>query len=637
MDDFKVLMRRHYLKYASYVILERAVPRIEDGLKPVQRRILHALRNMHDGKLHKVANVVGQTMSFHPHGNAPIYEALVNLSNKGYLLDQQGNFGNIYTGDPAAAERYIETRLSPLAIETLYNPDLTKTTPSYDGRHNEPVYLPSKIPLLLMQGTEGIAVGMSTSILPHNFNELLEAQIAILEGRPFHLVPDFPTGGILDASGYDKGCGKVRLRVRLELRDPKTIVIKEICYGTTTESLIRSIDEAAKKGKVKLEAINDYTAESVEIELKLPRGHYAEEVLESLYHFTECEVTLHPQMLVIKDEMPCEMTVDEILHFNTESLRGYLQKELEIERGAIMEKIFDRTLEQIFIEERLYKLIEEKTTLEAIHDVLNKGLSPFLHLLNRPPEQKDLERLLNIPIRRISRFDSKQNEDEIKALQKQLSKVEKHLKNVTQYTIDYLRGLIEKYGPQFKRKTEVQVLEVIDKRAVEMQAVKVYYDSATGFVGTKVPSGHLIECTNFDKLLCMFNDGTYQVMNIMDKQYIDKEGKKAVYVGVADKKTVFNVLYRETETRIAYAKRFVVAQYTLDKVYHYFDDKMELLYLGTGNTPPLDIQFVPKVQQKINHVTFSFDSVLIKGVSAKGVRLANKPVKKVVPIAVGAS
>lgn len=637
MEDVKLLMKRHYLKYASYVILERAVPRIEDGLKPVQRRILHALRTMHDGKLHKVANAVGQTISYHPHGDAPIYEALVNLANKGFLLDQQGNFGNIYTGDPAAAMRYIETRLSHLAMETMFNPDLTKTTPSYDGRHQEPVFLPAKIPLLLMQGAEGIAVGMATSIPPHNFTELLQAQIAILQNKPFNILPDFPTGGILDASNYDKGMGKARLRVRLEVKDPKTILIKEICYGTTTESLIRSIDEAAKKGRIKLEAINDYTAESVEIELKLPRATYAEEVLEALYHFTECEVTLNPQMLVIKDNMPCEMNVDEILHHNTAALQSYLQQELEIERHEILENIFDRTLEQIFIEERLYKHIEEKTTLEAIYEVLDKSIKPFHHLLYRLPEQKDLERLLSIPIRRISRFDSKKNEEDIKALQKNLAKVEKHLKNVVQYTIDYLQALIDKYGNEFPRKTEVQVLEAIDKRAVETQAIKVHYDSESGFVGTKVTTGHTIECTNFDKLLFLFADGTYYVTNISDKQYIHKDGKKAVYVGVADKKTVFNVLYRDTQTRLAFAKRFVITQFMLDKVYNFLDEKVDLLYLGTGSAPPIDVHFVPKVQQKVNHVTFTFDGVLIKGVSAKGIRLANKPVKKITPIAVGAS
>lgn len=630
MEDLKQLMKRQYLMYASYVILERAVPKIEDGLKPVQRRILHALMGMNDGKLHKVANVVGQTMAFHPHGDAAIYEALVNLSNKGYLLDQQGNFGNIFTGDSAAAARYIETRLSPLALSTLFNPDLTETVASYDGRHQEPVALPSKIPLLLMQGAEGIAVGMSTQILPHNFIELLNAQIDILNNKRVKLLPDFPTGGIMDASQYNNGKGKVRLRVNLDIRDPKTIVITDVCHGTTTESLIRSIDEAAKKGKVKLEAINDYTAEKVEIELKLPRGQYAEEMLEALYHFTECEVTLHPQMLLIKEEMPCEMDAEEILQYNTDKLQGYLKRELEILRDNLIEKIFNRTLEQIFIEERIYKHIEEKTTLESIHKVIATKLEPFHSQLSRIPEQEDREKLLSIPIRRISRYDSQQNEEDIKAFRKEVSQVEKNLKNVVGFTIGYLEGLIKKYSEHFPRRTEIQSLVQIDKRAVETQAVKVYYDPQAGFVGTKVSTGHLIECTNFDKLLCLFKDGTYQVINIPEKLYIHQDGKQPVYVGVADKKTVFNVAYRIPKTKLALAKRFVVSQFMLDKVYPYIEEDTELLYVGTAPGTVMDVHFVPLVRQKIGMVNFAFDDVLVKGVSAKGIRIANRAVKKII-------
>ncbi|MFN4174005.1 MAG: DNA gyrase subunit A, partial [Parachlamydiaceae bacterium] len=327
MDDLKHQMKDYFLQYASYVILDRAIPNVFDGLKPVQRRILHTLYKMHDDKLHKVANVVGQTMQFHPHGDAPIYEALVNLSNKGYLLDQQGNFGNIFTGDPSAAARYIETRLSELARETMFNPDLTETVPSYDGRNQEPVVLPAKIPLLLMQGADGIAVGMATHILPHNFKELLEAEIAYLQGEKYKLVPDFPTGGILDASGYEKGKGKVKLRAKIDIVDPKTLVIREICYGTTTESLIKSIDEAAKRGKIKIEAINDYTASHVEIEIKLPRGQYAEELINGLYAFTECEVALNSQIIVIRDNRPWETDVHQILELHADTLVQYHRRE----------------------------------------------------------------------------------------------------------------------------------------------------------------------------------------------------------------------------------------------------------------------------------------------------------------------
>jgi topoisomerase IV subunit A len=367
MEDVKQLMRHHYLKYASYVILDRAIPNVFDGLKPVQRRILHTLWSMHDGKLHKVANVAGQTMAYHPHGDGPITEALVNMANKGFLLDQHGNFGNIFTGDPAAASRYIETRLSALAKETMFNPDLTQFIPSYDGRHQEPVCLPAKIPLLLMQGADGIAVGMSTHILPHNFVELLEAEIALLlEGRAKDILPDFPTGGIMDASDYQKGKGKIKLRAKIEIKDPKTLVIREICYGTTTETLIRSIDEAAKRGKIKIDAINDYTSEKVEIEIKLPRGTYAEDLINALYAYTECEVSLNSQMVLIKDDFPCEMDVQEILHLYVEKLQEYLKTELEIERNRLLEKIFDKTLEQIFIENRLYKKIESIGSYDSL-------------------------------------------------------------------------------------------------------------------------------------------------------------------------------------------------------------------------------------------------------------------------------
>src|SRR5580700_11150995 len=378
MDDLKTQMKAHFTKYASYVILDRAIPHVIDGLKPVQRRILETLRRQNDDKLHKVANIVGQSMQFHPHGDAPIYEALVNLANKGYLLDKQGNFGNPCTGYPSAAARYIETRLTSLARETLFNPDITEIVASYDGRNHEPVTLPAKIPLLLMQGAEGIAVGMSTRILPHHFTELLEAQIAYLEGRPFKIYPDFPTGGVMDKSQYDKGQGKVKLRAKIEIKDPKTVVIREICYGTTTESLIRSIDEAAKKGKIKIEAINDYTAQEIEIEIKLPRGQYAEEVLDALYAFTECETTLGSQVVVIKDGLPWETDVHEILSYNAEKLMEFLRRELEIERNRLLERLFYKTLEQIFIGERIYKKIETVKTLEEIDQVLETAFKPYL-------------------------------------------------------------------------------------------------------------------------------------------------------------------------------------------------------------------------------------------------------------------
>ncbi len=630
MDDVKALMKDNYLKYASYVILDRAIPNVIDGLKPVQRRLLHTLLTMHDGKLHKVANVAGQTMQYHPHGDAAIIEALVNLSNKGYLLDQQGNFGNIFTGDPAAAARYIETRLTPLAKETLFNPHLTQFIPSYDGRNQEPICLPAKIPVLLMQGVDGIAVGMATHILPHNFIELLEAEIAILEDRPFTILPDFLTGGIMDASDYQKGKGKVKLRAKVEVRDVKTLVITEICYGTTTESLIRSVDEAAKRGKIKIDSINDYTAEHVEIEIKLPRGVYAEELIDALYVYTECEVSLTSQIVVIKDNFPWEPNIDEILHLNVEKLEGYLKQELEIDEKRILDKVFDKTLEQIFIENRLYKKIENVSSNDKIHDTVEESLKPFHKLLLRVPTYDDREKLLNIPIRRISKFDLDKNQEEIASLNKEVKEVEKNLKTIKKYTIGYLKDLIKKHGKNHPRKTQIKEIEQVDLRAIKTKNIKVGFDPDSGFIGTKVASDIHFECTNFDKILVVHKDGTYQVMNTPEKQYVLKKGTKVAFVGAADKKSVFSVVYRDPKTNLCYAKRFIITQFILDKEYRFIEEGMDLQFISTEPELKVELQFIPKIKQKLAKVEFNVSGVLVKGVSAKGIRMANREVKKVV-------
>lgn len=636
MEDVKQLMQHHYLKYASYVILDRAIPNVIDGLKPVQRRILHTLFRMHDGKLHKVANVAGQTMAYHPHGDAPISEALINMANKGYLLDQQGNFGNIFTGDPAAASRYIETRLSPLARDTLFNADLTESIPSYDGRHQEPICLPSKIPVLLLQGADGIAVGMATHILPHNFVELLEAEIAIIEGNKFRILPDFPTGGVMDASDYAKGKGKIKLRVKMEMPDPKTIVIREICHGTTTESLIRSIDEAAKRGKIKIESINDYTSEKVEIEIKLPRGVYAEELADALYAYTECEVTLNSQIVVIKDNLPWEPDVNEILELHTQKLQEYLRRELEIDRDRLTEKIFEKTLEQIFIENRLYKKIENIASYDKIHSTVESSLEPFHHMLSRIPTYDDRERLLNIPIRRISRFDLDKNQEEIASIRDELATVEKHLKNIKKFAVDYLRGLIKKYGKDYPRRTKISEIEEIDKRAIQTRTIKVGFDPSTGFVGTKVTSDTTFECTNFDKLLLMFKDGTYQVINIPEKQYVHHDNSKVIFAGVADKKTIFNVIYKSSKTNLCFAKRFIVEKFILDKVYRYMEEGVDLQMLSTQPNAAVELQFVPKVKQTALKAQFQLSDFLVKGVTAKGVKMSPREVKKVIQLKVAA-
>lgn len=629
-DDVKELMRRHFLEYASYVILERALPRLDDGLKPVQRRLLHTLRQMHDGKLHKVANIVGQTMAYHPHGDAPICEALVNLANKGFLFEQQGNFGNLHTGDPPAAARYIEARLSPLALEVMFNPELTVVMPSYDGRHDEPVFLPAKIPLLLLQGAEGIAVGMATNILPHNFVEVIEAEIALLEGRRQELLPDFVSGALMDAAAYDKGRGKVRLRVRLEQRDPKTITITELCYGTTTESLIRSIDEAAKRGKIKLEAISDYTAEKVEVELKLPRGHYAEEILDALYAYTECEVTLHPQMILIKDDLPCEMTVDEILASHAAKLQGYLKKELELESARQREMIFEKTLERLFIEERLYLILEEQTTLEALHSALDRALEPFHSQLSRLPTQEDRDKLMNIPIRRISRYDAAKSDVDIQACHKELKRLDKELSDIVRYTVNYLKAILKKYGGDFPRRTEIASFTTVDRKAMERQPIALFYDDVNGFVGTKVTAGTSIPCTNFDKLLILYDDGSYTVITVPEKLYLHNGVKRPVFIGAADKQTVFTAIMRDPATLLAYVKRFSVTQFILDKAYRYIEEGMELLYFSADKEPAVEVHFVPKARQKVSSMSYDLLEVMVKGVAAKGIRLAGRPVKKVI-------
>ncbi|MDF2577994.1 MAG: parC [Chlamydiales bacterium] len=630
MNDLKYLFKKHYLEYASYVILERAIPDIVDGLKPVQRRILYTLQQMDDGKLHKVANVSGQTMAFHPHGDAPIYEALVNLANKGYLLDRQGNFGNIYTGDPAAAARYIETRLSALAKEAMFNPELTSYIPSYDGRNKEPVSLPAKIPLLLMQGAEGIAVGMSTYILPHNFVELLEAEIAIIENKPFSIVPDFPTGGIMDATNYDGGKGKVKLRANIAIRDDKTLVINQICYGTSTESLTKSIEEAAKKGKIKIDSIHDYTAENVEIEIKLPRGQHAQQLIDALYVFTDCEVTLNPQMIVIKDSLPWETTVDEMLRFHVELLQGYLRKELEIKRGQLLEKIFQKSLERIFIENRIYKAIEELTNYQDIHNAITNGLIPFYPQFSRIPNAEDRERLLNIPIRRISLFDMDKNLQEIQATNKELQHIEKELGNIPKFTIRYLKTLLAKYGDLYPRRTKLQSISEINVKAIDIRKLKVGIDLDKGFIGTKVDAKLTVECAPHDKLLVLFDEGSYMVINPPEKEFMHHDSRKITQVLVADKKTVLTTVYRDPKSKVAYAKRFIVSQFILEKMYRYAEEGTQIHLISTQPQVKVTLTYARnKKEQEVETETIDCNAAVpVKGVSTKGIRLSPKEVAK---------
>ena len=531
------MMADYFMEYASYVIKERAIPELDDGLKPVQRRILHSLQELDDGRLHKVANIVGNTMKYHPHGETSIYGALVHIANHGYFIDRQGNFGNIYTGDPASAPRYIECRLSPLAREVLFAKELTQYVPTYDGRNLEPVTLPAKVPVLLMQGSEGIAVGMATHILPHNFRELLQAQIKILREEPFRIYPDFAHGGTMDVSEYNKGQGRVRLRAKIDVVNEKTLVIREIPACTTTEALIHTIEEAANKGKLKLASINDYTAETVEIEIKLPRGVYAETTIKALYAYTECQAIISCNCLVIKNNQPVEMNVHEVLQHNTQKLRDDLKRELEVELGHLGDLYHFKTLAQIFIEKRIYQRIEEAKTYEDVKAEVRAGLKPYLKQFippaaaqlapakgekvePRPVTDEDLEKLLQIPIRRISLFDLKKNKDELGDILVKTEEVLKNLRQLTKYTINYLKGLLDKYGDGHPRRTKIENFEEINVREIALQNIKVGLDRTAGFLGTDIKSEEPLLCSEFDRLVVLRWDGVFKVIPIPEKLYV---------------------------------------------------------------------------------------------------------------------
>src|SRR6202022_3488992 len=430
-DPLKDLVNDNFLQYASYVIRDRAIPQLEDGLKPVQRRILHALYEKDDGRFNKVANIVGHAMQYHPHGYASIEEALVNLTNKSYLIEGQGNFGNVLTGDPAAASRYIECRLTELARNEIFNPKLTEYVPSYDGRNRETLLLPTKLPLLLMLGSEGIAVGLSTRVLPHNFIELLKAQVAILQEKRFKLVPDFPQGGLMDASEYDRGNGKIKLRAKIEKRDSNKLVIREIPFSTTTESVIASIEEAVRKRRIKIRSLSDFTAAQVEILVTLSPGEDPDKAIAALYHFTQCEVTIHSNIVVIRGERPVQMDVEEVIRFNTDQLLSLLKQELELRRTELQDDLHWKSLIQLFIENRVYKRIEECENYEGVQQAVLKGLQPFRNRLTRDVTLEDVEMLLSIQIKRISKFDLKKNEEDKLKINLELKEVQRHLKNLT--------------------------------------------------------------------------------------------------------------------------------------------------------------------------------------------------------------
>ncbi|MFC1513197.1 DNA topoisomerase IV subunit A [Thermodesulfobacteriota bacterium] len=627
------LFDTNFIDYTSYVIKERAIPNVADGLKPVQRRILQTLHNMDDGRYHKVANVVGESMKLHPHGDASIFAALVNLANKDFLIDRQGNFGNIYTGDQASAARYIECRLTPLARATLFNKDITEFDDSYDGRMQEPVVLPAKLPMLLMLGAEGIAVGMATKIMPHNFVELLEAQKKILREEPFEIFPDFPKGGLLDASGYDQGNGRIKCRARIVEKDEKTIQITEIPHTTTTESLIESVEKAARNGKIKIMSINDYTAENVEVEIKLARGVYAKDTIKALYAFSDCEVAISPNLTVIKDDRPEVMNVNDILRYNSEKLVRDLEQELNIELGRLNDRLHASLLEQIFIEERIYKDIEECPSFKEVLAAVDAGLVPFADQLLRPVEQEDLERLLEIRIKRISRYDIDKKNKEIRGLRKSIKEVKTHLKDMVLFTINYIDSLLDKYGKHYPRRTELTTFSEVEIRKVALSNLTFGYDPESGFLGTQIKGeGEFsFACSEYDKILLIFKGGLYKVISITDKLFV---GHDVLWCGMAGGKTVFNLIYRDGEQNLSYLKRFQSPKFILDKEYRLFDEhkKSEIQYLSTNNEGAIRVNFVPNKRSRSNAAEFAFDEFLIKGVAAKGKRISPRTVRKITEI-----
>jgi topoisomerase-4 subunit A len=624
------LFDENFIEYSSYVIKERAIPDIDDGLKPVQRRILQTLHRMDDGRFQKVANVVGDSMKLHPHGDASIFGALVNLANKDYLIERQGNFGNIYTGDQASAPRYIECRLSPLAKETLFNKDLTEYIPSYDGRLQEPVALPAKIPLLLLLGAEGIAVGMATKIMPHNFRELLRAQKKILKGKLVTIYPDFLQGGMLDVSGYNKGNGRLKCRAKIVEKNDKTIVIKEIPYSTTTASLIDSIEKADKSGKIKIQSINDYTAEEVEIEIKLARGIYAKDTIKALYAFTDCEVSISPNLTVIKDNQPVNISVEEVLRYNTEKLVQDLEKELQIDLNRLKEKLHAKTLEQIFIEERIYKKIEECKTYKAVIDTVAKGLAEFGKKLLRPVTTEDIERLLEIRIKRISRYDINRQSKEIKEINASIKLVEKNLKDIVGFTINYLDQLLKKYGKQYPRRTTIETFTEVKARKVALSNLTVGYHRETGLLGHQVKTDCELDvsCSEFDKILLIYKDGRFKAIKVPDKIFVDHD---LLWAGKVSGKTIFNLIYRDGPQNVSYVKRFRTPKFILEKEYRLFKahKKSWIQFLQTGEGARARIDFVPLARAKSNSLRLHFDEYLIKGAGAKGKRLSTRNVRRI--------
>lgn len=635
MAFVKNLFDKNFIEYASYVIRDRAIPDLEDGLKPVQRRIMHTLFEVDDGYFQKVSFVVGRTMKYHPHGDASIYGALVNLANKEIFIEKQGNFGNKFTGDGPSAGRYIECRIHPLAKEFLVtNPKITHYVPNYDGRDTEPEVYRAKIPLTLIMGAEGIAVGMSTKILPYNLKEVLDAEIKCLKGEKFKIYPDAATGGLIDVSNYNDGNGKIVTRAKFDTSDDKKIVITELPVDTNAKDLLQSIDNAYRAGKIKISSVDNFTTDHCCIEIKLPRGVYTKDVIDSLYAYTDCEKTIACQMLVIKDNMPVAMTATQIIEFYSQKLTGIIKDELEFERGILMDKLHIRTLERIFIEERIYKAIETKKTQEDVVKAVYKGFVPFKAELVREISDEDVEHLLQIPIRRISLYDINKNREEVAAINARLKEIAKLLKNLVGCAIDYLGSMLEKFkklSPQMlHRKTTVTSFSAVDVKAVAKSDQSLRYDEK-GYLGINVSGGQEIKKVSpYDRILVMRKTGMYSVCDVPQKMFVDRG---MWFCEIAEKeiinKVLFTVIFRDPKTKYCFIKRTRIPSWILNRDYFIAPDGMEVLHVDTREKFTFTLHYEKKPRVKVLEESFKAQNFEEKGLKTLGIRLCTKEVESV--------
>jgi topoisomerase-4 subunit A len=639
------LYENWFLDYASYVILERAVPRIEDGLKPVQRRIMHSLKEMDDGRFNKVANVIGNTMQYHPHGDAAIGEAIVNIGQKDLLIETQGNWGDIRTGDGAAAPRYIEARLSKFALDVVYNPQTTEWQLSYDGRKKEPVTLPVKFPLLLAQGVEGIAVGLSTKILPHNFCELIKASIDVLKGKSAKIYPDFPTGGIADFAEYDQGKrgGKIKVRAKIEIADKKTLIIREIPFSTTTTSLIESIVKASEKGQIKIRQVIDNTAKDVEIQIHLQPGQSPEIALDALYAFTDCEISISPNACVIVEDKPQFMGVNEILKYNTQQTVTLLKRELEIRRGELKEKILFSSLEKIFIENRIYRDIEECETWEKVIATIDKGLKPHKKKFYREITTEDIVKLTEIKIKRISKYDSFKADELLRDLERELKETEHNLKHLTDFAIAYYQNLLTKYGKGRERKTEIKSFQSVAATEVIAINQKLYVNRADGFAGWGLKRDEYVcDCSELDDIIAIRRDGKALISRISEKVFM---GKDIMYIGVwkkGDDRMVYNMIYSDGKTGKGFVKRFTMPGVIRDKEYDLTQGNANsrVHYISgnpNGEAEVVEVKLSQSSTARKKVFEFDFSELEIKGRGARGNTLTKYPIRKVDFVQAGTS